>query len=487
MSATKSESPRKTIERLTQERDLLKKTLTEVQESFSNDEAQLKSELATKESAIVDLSQKLTALHSDFDILYINKLSAAIAPLEKNEKTLRENLAEQEKTIETLRASLLEKTAAMSTLEQNTTPPTQAQSNLKVLKAEVDQLIKQNEDLRAHLVALIEELNTERAKYKSFQVSVENEATVLKKDHADLTADFEALSVRERELLKHIEKWQIMSETWKQERAQLQTSIATYESQIQKNSEDLAELAEVRELLTEWAAAEVRWKQDNEQLEAEVESLSIENGSLHEEIINLTRENSELDTDICKIEAELNLSREIIKTLEAQCLDEPKTVRIRDLEAQVNALQQSVGFQASMQQRQTDALNAIQRLQDELPKIRGNEKIAVQEIINCLTQGLHEPNAQAYFDSKRAHLNNQLFILQFTSKSLLSTMLNVVVSIVAFCGAGIVLSLSGNLQKNQDKYGSSLAFNLFGIVGAKQRAQGNIQAVVNALDVVYRP
>ncbi len=566
MSASKKESPTQTIDRLTKERDMLKLTLAGIQGSVTA-EAQLREALTEKETVIVGLNKKLDALRSDFDILQINQLAAATAPLEEAAQQLRANLSE--KTAEL--ANLLEREqtqshqitslqAEISALKQNVTP-IEKQVALETTTAQNGEYLALIEKLKA--------LETENAKLQKASVEHAN----LNEAHIRLTTDFNALTVREKSLLEYVEKWRVRGETWKQESKELNTTVENYQRQIQKNNEDLTNLtAEYHQLSTdfegltvqnkeyetsinEWQVAVEDWQQENEQLKSElqqmnteVESLTAQNNEysatvaqLDEDLENLEQENAVLHERTSSLENQLqvlidensNLKNHMntlsvqnkenltlgnegtiveeklqhdtalphaqIETL--QKLADQQSKRIQDLETELDTLQRSVteraqkdselnvycGLQTGMQQRQTEALNAIQRLRDELPQIRGNKKRAVLEIILCLEQGLRASNAQDYFDSQRTHLKNQLYTLQFTSKSLLNTMLNVVLSIAAFCGAGIILSLTGNLQKNQEKYGSALAFNLFGLVGAKQRAQGNIQAVVNALDVVYRP
>lgn len=104
---------------------------------------------------------------------------------------------------------------------------------------------------------------------------------------------------------------------------------------------------------------------------------------------------------------------------------------------------------------------------------------AILGIIEYLNTGLSAEDPNHYFKQNKSVLKKHISTLQYTAPSMINSILNVIITTIAFCSIiGIfMLWVTGVLKTNADKNGSMFAFMVF---GSKQKSEREIAAIANA-------
>lgn len=128
------------------------------------------------------------------------------------------------------------------------------------------------------------------------------------------------------------------------------------------------------------------------------------------------------------------------------------------------------------QERATQAINSLLEAKSKSEKPTATDK-ALDGIVETLTAGIKDNNPQTYFDSNKEVLKKHISTLRYTMKSLANTAVNAILTVLAVCSVvGITaLWLTGTLQSNLQKNGSSFAFTTFGHKQKVERAMHEVE------------
>lgn len=128
------------------------------------------------------------------------------------------------------------------------------------------------------------------------------------------------------------------------------------------------------------------------------------------------------------------------------------------------------------QERATQAINSLLEAKSKSEKPSATDK-ALDGIVETLTAGIKDNNPQTYFDRNKEVLKKHISTLRYTMKSLANTAVNAILTVLAVCSVvGITaLWLTGTLQSNLQKNGSSFAFTTFGHKQKVERAMHEVE------------
>jgi hypothetical protein len=117
------------------------------------------------------------------------------------------------------------------------------------------------------------------------------------------------------------------------------------------------------------------------------------------------------------------------------------------------------------------AITGLEQAAAASSPLSDSESKAIEAIVAILQAGCKHRQPQRYFDNNKASLKQLVQKLQYTKKSLLNTVVNAIITVLAVLSVvGITaLWLTGKLESNRQQYGSVFSFNLFG-PGLKQQA-----------------
>lgn len=336
-------------------------------------------------------------------------------------------------------------------------------------------------ELESKITDLIKELDNAKESLSKMPIAAsrpaedENEQIILLREQVDkLTSELEIQRSEYEKLLEaENRKFKALESQSIEKLEELAQLLKEAKEEIQKNQQTIQKMKET----IDSTAVDTVTPPDSvvyPEIEAETSRLVLEIQRLNKRNQDLENESTLHKEQMQLLTKELNAVKLLLRSEEEKVLSlsaEPaKTSNIYPI------------FFAEAQARQKRAEDAIERLKALVSKAdqKSEADKAILGIAECLNQGIKSDHAQAYFDSNKDLLEKHIGTLQYSFSSILNTVINAILTVFAVCSVvGITaLWLTGTLQHNAQKNGSSFAFMTF---GRKQKVQREMHEVESAM------